>query len=973
MPLRGRTPISPAAQSTIKRAFKDLEQYISITDHKNLQDTTLEDVRQAAHSIEDQLAARQSLRNMRRLLPLFDGLSYYSKTIEVLCNGTPYMAWIWAPIKVILKVASDYVEAFEKIIQGYARIAEPLARFKLFDQAYSKNIHVQETLAVYYADILKFHEHAYKFVRRGGWKNLFHSSWGRFERTFKGIFDDMERHGDSIDKTAAAIHISEAKAMRDALETSRQQSLDALKREEQEMVSSHYLAIVGWLKLDESDQHKILESIASEASNYPGTTDWVTKNPKITSWMRPSHETTFLVLNGHPGTGKSVLASRITTFLKSANASLVISHFCTYSYVTSIEYDQILRSVLAQLIRSNPDLVAHAYDELIRQKKALNSQVLEKLICDLIISSADSPSQTRYIHILLDGLNECDQDQQKKIIRMLERVVSVASSESSGSTICKVLLSTRVTQPVPVRLRQKPTVSIGEEKIEVTKAIRQYSSDRMKRLSGRLKEMQITERDLQDVVNGIADKAAGMFLWARLVLEYLSTNIFYSREEILRAAETLPRKLSEFYGKIITQLLSHLDDRSVKRVKMVLGWIAFAKRPLRKAEFRSALAFGDGDTKVSELPPPYIFDICGPLIEMRKDSSFAFIHVSVKEFLQSPESNIGLSETTACYQHGVSTATCLLSGLETMALACPESERNLRILRGLHAFHTYATEYWTEYLLAIASSSTGLDANSQFFLLSSRLATTLRDLQRGNSDASKDSSSVSDARLVFLEEHPNLHTVAVESISDRGIKDLEEANIADDGGQVVSVTSLKTLLLCYRTVIGSLLSMQTYGGIELEEFARFKVEYRKTAFACRLLSCPRATLGFDSQAELIEHEASHLRIVCKEPFCQYPPFSSVRALKAHQSKCHPKDTGVARRTGIRQSRAKHFTTDDIGNPNKRENLSVGAKNGSDMRSDTTGEVHQTQESQTLVSQHVKSSAFGENESNEPSSQAYYTG
>ena len=68
-------------------------------------------------------------------------------------------------------------------------------------------------------------------------------------------------------------------------------------------------------------------------------------------------------------------------------------------------------------------------------------------------------------------------------------------------------------------------------------------------------------------------------------------------------------------------------------MRQILGWIAFAKRPLRKSEFRSALSFGAGNPKVDELVPSYIFDMCAPLIEQRRDSSFAFIHVSVKEYI----------------------------------------------------------------------------------------------------------------------------------------------------------------------------------------------------------------------------------------------------------------------------------------------------------------------------------------------------
>ena len=104
MPLRRRDPALAIAQRTVREAFEDLEKTVSPADSKDFEITTLENVQKAALEIENQLAARQSLRNMRRLMPLFSGLGYYAQTIEVLCNGTPYLPWIWAPIKLVLKV-----------------------------------------------------------------------------------------------------------------------------------------------------------------------------------------------------------------------------------------------------------------------------------------------------------------------------------------------------------------------------------------------------------------------------------------------------------------------------------------------------------------------------------------------------------------------------------------------------------------------------------------------------------------------------------------------------------------------------------------------------------------------------------------------------------------------------------------------------------------------------------------------------
>lgn len=196
MPLPRRDRTAEAAKRTIREAFEDLEAAVSPADSHEFGSATLESVRQAALDIENQLGSRSSLRNMRRLEPFFSGLQHYSATIEVLCNGTPYLPWIWAPIKLILKVsrgrrdmlqlvqeqtkretrsnmpmyslqvAADYVEAIERIIKAYSRIGESLKRFRVLDATFSQNASFQQTLAVFYADILRFHKQAYTFVRR---------------------------------------------------------------------------------------------------------------------------------------------------------------------------------------------------------------------------------------------------------------------------------------------------------------------------------------------------------------------------------------------------------------------------------------------------------------------------------------------------------------------------------------------------------------------------------------------------------------------------------------------------------------------------------------------------------------------------------------------------------------------------------------------------------------------------------------
>ena len=101
-------PSSPlAAQDTIRAAFEDLKSAVTANDSRRFASSTLEDVRNAALEVERQLVARKSFCNMGRLYKVFSGLQHYSKAIEVVCNGTPYIPWIWGPMILIMQVASS--------------------------------------------------------------------------------------------------------------------------------------------------------------------------------------------------------------------------------------------------------------------------------------------------------------------------------------------------------------------------------------------------------------------------------------------------------------------------------------------------------------------------------------------------------------------------------------------------------------------------------------------------------------------------------------------------------------------------------------------------------------------------------------------------------------------------------------------------------------------------------------------------
>jgi len=84
-----------ASAQVFETAIKSLQQTVSSADATAFKSTSLGDVWKAAEEIQDAQRKRKSLRNMKRVEPFLKGLEKYSKVIEVLCNGTPYLPWIW--------------------------------------------------------------------------------------------------------------------------------------------------------------------------------------------------------------------------------------------------------------------------------------------------------------------------------------------------------------------------------------------------------------------------------------------------------------------------------------------------------------------------------------------------------------------------------------------------------------------------------------------------------------------------------------------------------------------------------------------------------------------------------------------------------------------------------------------------------------------------------------------------------------
>ncbi len=80
---------------TIAQAFERLRRSISKEDAHDFASTQLKDVWEAVRKIDADQRKRQSAQNLRRVEPLLRGIEKYATVVDTLCNGTPFLPYIW--------------------------------------------------------------------------------------------------------------------------------------------------------------------------------------------------------------------------------------------------------------------------------------------------------------------------------------------------------------------------------------------------------------------------------------------------------------------------------------------------------------------------------------------------------------------------------------------------------------------------------------------------------------------------------------------------------------------------------------------------------------------------------------------------------------------------------------------------------------------------------------------------------------
>ncbi|KAI1860152.1 hypothetical protein JX265_010076 [Neoarthrinium moseri] len=172
--------------------------------------------------------------------------------------------------------------------------------------------------------------------------------------------------------------------------------------------------------------------------------------------------------------------------------------------------------------------------------------------------------------------------------------------------------------------------------------------------------------NLDDIVTTLSTRAQGMFLWAKLIIRYLSNTWLSPRERINAIFnDAILDELDNLYGEILS-VLERADPTQVNKARRVFQAMVVARAPLTLQELRHIVAINPGQVTRED---DFIVDfeqclpvMCGALVEYASNESVSFIHSSLRDYLllgrQSRHSIFGLTRqsswlmlTTVCLSY----------------------------------------------------------------------------------------------------------------------------------------------------------------------------------------------------------------------------------------------------------------------------------------------------------------------------------
>ncbi|KAI1777216.1 hypothetical protein F4818DRAFT_409587 [Hypoxylon cercidicola] len=830
-----------AALDNFKRTAR-----LTKTEEAEFQITSLKELQDCVQTIQKDQERKKRMMYMKRLDPFLQTMEQYGKVIDVFVNSSELLAFVWGPMKFILIMARTFSDALNSVLDAYQDIGEQIPLLEGYRQFLVSNSHMKTVLSLIYQDILEFHREAIKHFKQRLWKQLFQATWRGFTDKIHHLKKNLERHRRLIESHATIVEFEEIQRIRE----SARRDFEFHQKAENDR---RRLRVMEWLSPfsaeDLQDRYRETRSICGDTGR------WLLDDSRFQKWFSPDHcQTPSLWINGIPGAGKTILASVIVDEARGIGQASTIFFYCKYGDSARNTFISAARSLLAQLLVQNDHILQPLYERSSMSGEVmLTSKMTAK---DLLRTALKSCAKT---YIILDGLDECDRDNRKEIATWFQSVIDGVPSNEIGAIRC--IFVSQDDGPARKDFSTVPSIKImPSDNKDDMRAFAKFWHKRMEERFGQL-------HGNQNIANIIQARAQGMFLFGKLLAEYLHNQP--SRERLLEELHPskLPVKLDDAYSRIMQRITEKRPPNLTHDIWKVLGWIVCAPRPLKWREIQAAVCSDLENQEVIRerqlLDSPK--DLFEALVEVQPNGTVELIHGSAREYL------IRSNVVATSKSHFILALTSVgYLTFPELDLTRKKEESENDILEGRLAFLDYASACWAIHLQA------GLPNHDEPENLVSLIETL---------EAFIDLHWSSNAKSLAISNHTreSLETLSKSESFDKILQAVgwskKQLSKSGQGPSEDEALDLSRIILHLRTILERFNEQ-----LAQDEKERLQRYYGTKWFKCPRVSCFFYHEGFNSIVERNHHVSRHERpFMCIVNGCHMATFGCVTEndLKAH--------------------------------------------------------------------------------------------
>ncbi|KAF3013318.1 hypothetical protein E8E14_011258 [Neopestalotiopsis sp. 37M] len=351
---------------------------------------------------------------------------------------------------------------------------------------------------------------------------------------------------------------------------------------------------------------------------------------------------------GHPGSGKTVMSSFLTSYLeeikKTAMAdAMVCVYFCDEKVNKQKDAKSILLSVIFQIIRQHRSLIRYVRKSF----ELLGTGLVQSLsgLWRLFLELTRDP-KSEIVYVVLDALDECEEGTCNELLTLIRDLLEESNNQSYNASCVKFILTSRPAFAFsrgPVDFLSKYRFAMDDGQQDYDEDVRTYIQERVKEIS----DCPSTIRE--HLLTTLQSRAGSTFLWVHQVFGVLKTSLVTSQESFQSVVDNIPATLEMTYQTFLAAIPESEADTATRLLRLMLGNM----RPLTIPEVSIAftITWDHQDTAQISRSAPFsmlrtLQLVLGAFVRI-SESKVSLLHQTMKEFLLNPAMGIKQYAITA--------------------------------------------------------------------------------------------------------------------------------------------------------------------------------------------------------------------------------------------------------------------------------------------------------------------------------------